>query len=85
MLGIATSVNAYSTSEFEIDIPEDSYILSLDRLQFSRVVTNLINNALKHNEAGTTISLEMKKEKDKIQSFATAAEFEAARARLLEG
>lgn len=52
--------------EFDIDIPEESYMLSLDRLQFSRVVTNLINNALKHNDAGTQITLQMKKEKDAL-------------------
>lgn len=53
--------------EFEIHIPETPCILSLDRLQFSRVVTNLINNALKHNEPNTTITLEMKQDKDYIQ------------------
>ena len=53
--------------EFEISIPEEVHMISLDRVQFSRVIVNLINNAMKHNEAGTTISLEMKKEKDKIQ------------------
>ncbi len=53
--------------EFEISIPEEVYMVSLDRVQFSRVVVNLINNAIKHNEAGTTISLEMKPKKDKIQ------------------
>ena len=52
--------------EFDIDIPEESYMLSLDRLQFSRVVTNLISNALKHNDAGTQITLQMKKEKDAL-------------------
>ncbi|MBR2046863.1 MAG: HAMP domain-containing histidine kinase [Agathobacter sp.] len=52
---------------FEIEIPEASYMMSLDRLQFSRVVTNLINNALKHNEAGTTITLKMQQTKDAIQ------------------
>lgn len=53
--------------EFEISIPEEVHMVSLDRVQFSRVIVNLINNAIKHNEAGTTISLGMKKEKDKIQ------------------
>lgn len=53
--------------EFEIDIPETPCIVELDRLQFSRVVTNLINNALKHNEAGTTITLEMQEDKERIQ------------------
>lgn len=45
--------------EFEIDIPEESIFLDVDKLQVSRVITNLINNALKHNGAGTTICLEM--------------------------
>ena len=45
--------------EFEIDIPEERIELSVDRLQVSRVITNLINNALKHNKEGTTIRLEM--------------------------
>lgn len=52
---------------FQIEIPEEPYMVSLDYLQFSRVVTNLINNAIKHNEAGTEISLEMKNEGGKVQ------------------
>lgn len=46
--------------EFEIEIPEESIYVNVDRLQISRVVTNLINNVLKHNAQGTTIHLEMK-------------------------
>ena len=46
--------------EFEIEIPEEPVELSVDRLQVSRVITNLINNALKHNSAGTRITLEMR-------------------------
>ena len=53
--------------EFEISIPEEVHMVSLDRVQFSRVVVNLINNAMKHNEAGTTISLEMKQNKNHTQ------------------
>lgn len=53
--------------EFEIEIPEEPCMLTLDRLQFSRVITNLINNALKHNEAGTTITLKMIQEKEHLQ------------------
>ena len=53
--------------EFEISIPEEVHMVSLDRVQFSRVVVNLINNAIKHNKAGTTISLEMKLEKNSTQ------------------
>lgn len=53
--------------EFEIDIPEETCMLELDKLQFSRVVTNLINNALKHNKASTIITLQMKQLKDGLQ------------------
>ena len=53
--------------EFEIDIPEGPCMISLDKLQFSRVVTNLINNALKHNAAGTKITLAMFRKKEEIQ------------------
>lgn len=53
--------------EFEIEIPEESVWLNVDRLQFSRVISNLINNALKHNAANTIITIDMKQEKNKIQ------------------
>lgn len=53
--------------EFEIDIPETPCRILLDQLQFSRVITNLINNALKHNGPNTTITLEMKQDKEEIQ------------------
>ena len=53
--------------EFEILIPEEVHMVSLDRVQFSRVIVNLINNAIKHNTKGTTISLEMKHCKNSIQ------------------
>ena len=45
--------------EFEIEIPEEPREVNVDRLQISRVITNLINNALKHNAAGTCICLKM--------------------------
>lgn len=45
--------------KFEIEVPEECIELKVDRLQISRVITNLINNALKHNEAGTTIHLQL--------------------------
>lgn len=53
--------------EFQINIPEEVHMVLLDRVQFSRVIVNLINNAIKHNSAGTVITLEMKIEKDKTQ------------------
>ena len=50
--------------EFEIDIPEEPVFFEVDKLQFSRVITNLINNALKHNAAGTTIRLQLKESEE---------------------
>jgi len=52
---------------FQIQIPEEPLMIELDRVQFSRVVVNLINNAMKHNEAGTEITLEMRQGKGDIQ------------------
>ena len=53
--------------EFEILIPEKVHMVSLDTIQFSRVIVNLIHNAMKHNKAGTIITLEMSVEKNKTQ------------------
>lgn len=47
--------------EFVIDIPEESQIVEVDKLQFSRVITNLIVNAIRHNEENTIIKLSLKK------------------------
>ena len=43
----------------EIDIPEEVVSVSVDPIQFSRVITNLLNNAMKHNESGTHIKIGM--------------------------
>lgn len=56
-----------SQMEFEIEIPETSCKMEVDKLQISRVITNLINNARKHNAPGTTITLKMEEYKDKIE------------------
>lgn len=45
--------------EFLIDIPEERLETKLDRIQMSRVVTNLLNNAIRHNPRGTRISISM--------------------------
>ena len=46
--------------EFEIDIPETKVDVTADVIQLSRVITNLLNNALKHNAQGTKIALFLK-------------------------
>lgn len=52
---------------FDIDIPEEKMIHSADKLQFSRVVTNLLTNAVKHNDKGTTIGLFVEKDESRIR------------------
>lgn len=48
--------------DFEVQIPEEPYYIDADSIQLSRVVTNLLNNAIRHNPKGTTITLSMKEE-----------------------
>ena len=44
--------------EFEIDIPETALYVQADAIQLSRVITNLLNNARKHNPSGCRIALQ---------------------------
>lgn len=46
--------------ELIVDIPEEPCMVEADYLQLSRVITNLINNSIRHNEPGTEITLELK-------------------------
>lgn len=41
--------------ELEIDIPEKPFPMELDKNQMSRVITNILTNALKYNEVGTKV------------------------------
>ncbi|MBR1861100.1 MAG: HAMP domain-containing histidine kinase [Lachnospiraceae bacterium] len=43
--------------ELEAEIPEEVLNISADRVQLSRVINNLITNAIKHNPEGTRIGL----------------------------
>ena len=43
--------------EIDIDIPDYSIFIEADNIQLSRVVTNLITNAIKHNPKGTKIKI----------------------------
>lgn len=46
--------------EFFIEIPEEIYTVYADKMQLSRVMINLLNNAVKHNLEGTGILLLVK-------------------------
>lgn len=53
--------------ELDIDIPENVIKVSADRVQLSRVITNLITNAIKHNESGTSIGIYVIEDDDYIR------------------
>ena len=46
--------------ELDIDIPETQIPVKADTKQFSRVINNLISNAIKHNPKGTSIGVFVK-------------------------
>ena len=48
--------------EMDIDIPERSVFVKADNVQMSRVITNLITNAIRHNPGGTKIKVSVKAE-----------------------
>ena len=43
--------------EIDADIPERELMIKADKVQLSRVITNLITNAIKHNPKGTKIKV----------------------------
>lgn len=45
--------------DFEVDVPEEKYMINADRVQMSRVITNLMVNAIRHNQPGTKILLSL--------------------------
>lgn len=51
----------------EMNVPEEPCMLPVDTLQFSRAITNLITNAIKHNPSGTCIRLELVQKKNQIE------------------
>ncbi len=53
--------------ELEVDIPEDAYMENVDEVQFGRALTNLLNNALRHNSAGARILLSLRVESDAVR------------------
>lgn len=39
----------------QVEIPETSFIYEMDRIQLGRAVTNILSNALRHNEKGVKV------------------------------
>ena len=53
--------------EIDIDVPEKPLYIAADSVQLSRVITNLITNAIRHNASGTKIGITLK-----CENFSTA-------------
>lgn len=45
--------------ELELDIPEESAMCNVDKLQLKRAFDNIVNNSLKHNPKGTKIFIKV--------------------------
>ena len=58
--------------ELVVSIPDEKIKITGDKLQLSRVVTNLITNAMKHNDEGTVIGLILKNDEDEGIKIAVA-------------
>lgn len=50
----------------EISIPERAVFCALDRMQFRRVLDNLLSNALRHNRLGTILFFELTQEEKTV-------------------
>ncbi|MCR5735743.1 MAG: HAMP domain-containing histidine kinase [Lachnospiraceae bacterium] len=48
--------------ELTVEVPEERYMIDADRVQLSRVISNLLVNALKHNGENTKIGIYLKKD-----------------------
>jgi signal transduction histidine kinase len=51
--------------ELEVDIPEEIITYSIDKVEYTRVISNLLVNACIHNERGCTILVKIEEEKNK--------------------
>ena len=55
--------------ELVANIPEEIIKVDIDKVQFARVISNLITNAVKHNPSGTKIGVTVRNEYDDIRVF----------------
>lgn len=55
--------------QLDISIPDEPCMVEADEMQISRVITNLITNAIRHNNEGTTIGIILRGEDDEYKLF----------------
>ncbi|MGL4774200.1 MAG: sensor histidine kinase, partial [Clostridium sp.] len=47
--------------DFEVDIPEDEVLLSFDRVEMGRAISNILGNAIKYNPSNTRLFISLEK------------------------
>lgn len=53
--------------KYDFDISEDEYLINIDEVKFTRAISNLIDNSIKYNVKGTTLSVKSRKLNNKIE------------------
>lgn len=54
---------------YEFDIPEESIFVMLDIMQFTRIIQNLTDNAIRYNPEGTTVSVSLTVENKSVKIY----------------
>ena len=60
--------------ELEADLPEEAVYVNLDRLNFNRVLDNILSNALRYNPRGTKILVHLEENAENHQAILTLAD-----------
>lgn len=65
---IANLYMDFEEKEMEIfpEIPEEEVRMQVDRVQLARVITNLLNNAIRHNPQGTRVWVKAEREEEHV-------------------
>ncbi|MEG0962967.1 MAG: HAMP domain-containing sensor histidine kinase [Lachnospiraceae bacterium] len=66
---VAVLYSDFETHEMEVilDILEEPVYLELDKVQFQRMINNLLTNAMKHNRQGTKVWILMKRKERQVE------------------
>lgn len=56
---IAYSDFEYNDIELAIDLPDEAVIISIDRFEMNRAISNLLSNAINHNPKGSKVLLKV--------------------------
>ena len=65
---VAMSYQDFEDARIEpaIEIPEEQYMIMADRLQLTRCITNLLSNAIRHNQKNTPVAVVVEKREGSV-------------------